>query len=190
MAVFVSQQTMDSLLARFPYLVEKTMKAEQEVRRVAQLDWRVIQTSCSTFFEAFGLLIIPLPVMHGEDCLSLGFLFGKNFGSLTFRMFLNSCKHRATDSSGWRVWARGAENVMEVPVVAVICFSGVKFFDFDLFISDDKLIMRCCRRFWVVLLTLSWDFFSIAALRLLGDHSMGAIAALSFPIHFQLELVL
>ncbi|KAL3689445.1 hypothetical protein R1sor_015754 [Riccia sorocarpa] len=77
MPVFVSQQTMDSLLARFPYLVEKKLKAGQEVRRVAQLDWRVIQTSCSTFFEAFGLEIVPLPVMHGEDCLSLGFLFGK-----------------------------------------------------------------------------------------------------------------
>ncbi|KAL2631556.1 hypothetical protein R1flu_016242 [Riccia fluitans] len=77
MPVFVSRNTMDSMLERFPYLVEKKLKAGQEVRRVAQLDWHVIQTSCSTFFEAVGLEMVPLPVMHGEDCLSLGFLFGK-----------------------------------------------------------------------------------------------------------------
>ncbi|BBN08925.1 phosphoribosyl 1,2-cyclic phosphate phosphodiesterase [Marchantia polymorpha subsp. ruderalis] len=77
MPVFVSQHTMDSVNAKFPYLVEKTLKEGQEVRRVAQLDWRVIDTSCSALFDAVGLEITPLPVMHGEDYLSLGFLFGK-----------------------------------------------------------------------------------------------------------------
>ncbi|KAL3696528.1 hypothetical protein R1sor_010604 [Riccia sorocarpa] len=77
--VFVSQHSMNSMLERFPYLVEKTVKEGQEVRRVAQLKWHVIDASCSTSFEAGGLEIVPLPVMHGEDYVSLGFLFGRKY---------------------------------------------------------------------------------------------------------------
>lgn len=38
------------------------MKEGQEVRRVAQFDWRVIEPSCNVTFEAAGLTFTPLPV--------------------------------------------------------------------------------------------------------------------------------
>ncbi|XP_048593860.1 putative hydrolase C777.06c isoform X1 [Brassica napus] len=75
--IFVSQYAMDSLAVKFPYLVQKKLKEGQEVRRVAQLDWRVIEEDCEKPFVASGLLFTPLPVMHGEDYVCLGFLFGE-----------------------------------------------------------------------------------------------------------------
>ena len=47
---------------KFPYLVQKKLKAGQEVRRVAQLDWKVIENDCKSSFVASGLEIVPLPV--------------------------------------------------------------------------------------------------------------------------------
>lgn len=79
--VFVSQHTMDSVVAKFPYLVSKKRKEGEQVRRVAQFDWRIIERSIEksldSSFEAAGLTFTPLPVWHGEDYLSLGFLFGR-----------------------------------------------------------------------------------------------------------------
>ncbi|PON72712.1 Metallo-beta-lactamase [Parasponia andersonii] len=62
---------------KFPYLVQKKLKEGQEVRRVAQLNWRIIEGNCEKSFVASGLQFIPLPVMHGEDYICLGFLFGQ-----------------------------------------------------------------------------------------------------------------
>ncbi|CAM6126731.1 unnamed protein product [Calypogeia fissa] len=76
MPIFLTQRTMESIHQKFPYLVRRPLKEGEEVRRVAQLDWRVIEASFSRF-EAAGLDIMPLPVMHGEDYISLGFLFGR-----------------------------------------------------------------------------------------------------------------
>ncbi|CAF2125433.1 BnaA03g57190D [Brassica napus] len=72
--VFLSQFTMESISTRFPYLVEK--KVKEVPRRVSQLDWRIIEENCDKPFTALGLSFTPLPVMHGEDYVALGFLFG------------------------------------------------------------------------------------------------------------------
>lgn len=76
--VFVNQFTMESVTVKFPYLVPKELKEGQELRRVAQFDWRKIESSCEIPFNVAGLQFTPLPVMHGEDYEALGFLFGKN----------------------------------------------------------------------------------------------------------------
>ncbi|KAL2343412.1 hypothetical protein Fmac_004697 [Flemingia macrophylla] len=60
----------------FPYLVQKKHREGQEIRRVAQFSWNVIADDCNQPFSASGLKLIPLPVMHGEDYICLGFLFG------------------------------------------------------------------------------------------------------------------
>lgn len=77
MPVFVTQHTMDSVKAKFPYLASKKRREGEEVRRVAQFDWRIIEASIDYRFEAAGLTFTPLPVWHGEDYISLGFLFGE-----------------------------------------------------------------------------------------------------------------
>lgn len=74
--VFLSQHSMQSVAAKFPYLVQKTLNENQEIRRVAQFDWKIIDNRCDTSFQAAGLFFTPLPVMHGEDYECLGFLFG------------------------------------------------------------------------------------------------------------------
>ncbi|KAG9439386.1 hypothetical protein H6P81_019551 [Aristolochia fimbriata] len=75
--IYLNQFSMDSIGVKFPYLVQKKLKVGQEVRRVAQLDWRIIESSCEKPFAASGIKFVPLPVMHGEDYISLGFLFGE-----------------------------------------------------------------------------------------------------------------
>uniref|UniRef100_A0A7I4DFZ0 Metallo-beta-lactamase domain-containing protein n=1 Tax=Physcomitrium patens TaxID=3218 RepID=A0A7I4DFZ0_PHYPA len=77
MPVFVTQHTMDSVALKFPYLASKKRKEGEELRRVAQFDWRVIEPSIDTRFQAGGLTFTPLPVYHGEDYICLGFLFGE-----------------------------------------------------------------------------------------------------------------
>jgi phosphoribosyl 1,2-cyclic phosphodiesterase len=62
MPVFVAQHTMDSVTAKFPYLVTKRRKEGEELRRVAQFDWRIIERSIDAPFEAAGLTFTPLPV--------------------------------------------------------------------------------------------------------------------------------
>ncbi|CAK9151967.1 unnamed protein product [Ilex paraguariensis] len=70
---------MESISVKFPYLLRKKLKEGQEVRRVAQLDWKIIENDCEKPFVASGLKLIPLPVMHGEDYTCLGFLFGETY---------------------------------------------------------------------------------------------------------------
>lgn len=53
---------LNSIAEKFPYLVTKKLKEGQEVRRVAQLDWRIIEENCETPFVASGLQFVPLPV--------------------------------------------------------------------------------------------------------------------------------
>ena len=84
-------------------MVKKKLKEGEEVRRVAQLDWRIIESDLQKPFTASGLEFVPLPVriaffyqlsffllhpfllvlyisqvIHGEDYICLGFLFGRN----------------------------------------------------------------------------------------------------------------
>ncbi|RVW89960.1 hypothetical protein CK203_036579 [Vitis vinifera] len=75
--VYLSQYAMESIATKFPYLVKKKLKEGQELRRVAQLDWKIIESNHEKPFVASGLQFVPLPVMHGEDYLCLGFLFGE-----------------------------------------------------------------------------------------------------------------
>ncbi|XP_077210932.1 putative hydrolase C777.06c [Tasmannia lanceolata] len=75
--IYLTQFAMDSIVVKFPYLVPKKIKEGQEVRRVAQLEWKIIESHCEKPFITSGLQFVPLPVMHGEDYISLGFLFGE-----------------------------------------------------------------------------------------------------------------
>ncbi|KAK7319104.1 hypothetical protein RJT34_03817 [Clitoria ternatea] len=75
--IYLSQHSMDSMEKRFSYLVQKEHKEGQEIRRVAQFRWNIIADDCNHPFFASGLKLIPLPVMHGEDYICLGFLFGE-----------------------------------------------------------------------------------------------------------------
>ncbi|ONK65172.1 uncharacterized protein A4U43_C07F34430 [Asparagus officinalis] len=76
--IYLTQYAMDSIAQKFPYLVQKKLKEGVEVRRVAQLDWKIIESCLERPFLSSGLEFVPLPVMHGEDYVSLGFLFGKS----------------------------------------------------------------------------------------------------------------
>ncbi|CAI0544855.1 unnamed protein product [Linum tenue] len=77
--IFLTQSAMESIAVKFPYLVQKKLKEGQEIRRVAQLDWQIIEEDCQKSFVASGLQVSPLPVMHGEDYVCLGFLFGEKY---------------------------------------------------------------------------------------------------------------
>ncbi|MCD9645419.1 hypothetical protein HAX54_034302 [Datura stramonium] len=59
--VYLSQYSMDSIVHKFPYLVQKKLKEGQEIRRVAQLDWQIIENDCGKPFVASGLEFVPLP---------------------------------------------------------------------------------------------------------------------------------
>ncbi|CAL9104667.1 unnamed protein product, partial [Musa textilis] len=67
----------NSIDIKFPYLMNKMWKEGQEVMPIAQLDWKVIESDPDKTFMASGLEFVPLPVLHGEDYVSLGFLFGQ-----------------------------------------------------------------------------------------------------------------
>ncbi|XP_018684077.2 putative hydrolase C777.06c isoform X2 [Musa acuminata AAA Group] len=75
--IYATKFTMDSIAIKFPYLMNKMWKEGQEVTPIAQLDWKVIESDPDITFMASGLEFVPLPVLHGEDYVSLGFLFGQ-----------------------------------------------------------------------------------------------------------------
>ncbi|TQD70726.1 hypothetical protein C1H46_043737 [Malus baccata] len=75
--IYLSHYAMESVAVKFPYLIKKKLVEGQEVRRVAQLDWRIIEESIETPFLVSDLQFVPLPVMHGEDYICLGYLFGE-----------------------------------------------------------------------------------------------------------------
>ncbi|KAL7129629.1 hypothetical protein ABFS83_13G081200 [Erythranthe nasuta] len=77
--IYLTEYAMESIAVKFPYLVQKKLKPGQEIRRVAQLDWKIIENDCNKPFVVSGLRIVPLPVMHGEDYVCLGFLFGERY---------------------------------------------------------------------------------------------------------------
>uniref|UniRef100_A0A0E0NYS7 Protein kinase domain-containing protein n=1 Tax=Oryza rufipogon TaxID=4529 RepID=A0A0E0NYS7_ORYRU len=75
--IFLTQFTMDSVAARFPYLMKNNLEEGDEGSQVIQLDWRIIEGDIDKPFVSSGLEFVPLPVMHGEDYVCLGFLFGR-----------------------------------------------------------------------------------------------------------------
>ncbi|XP_066332393.1 putative hydrolase C777.06c [Miscanthus floridulus] len=75
--IFLTQFTMDSVAARFPNLVKQKLQEGDDFARPAQLDWTIIEGDVDKPFVASELEFWPLPVMHGEDYVCLGFLFGR-----------------------------------------------------------------------------------------------------------------
>ncbi|CAL4934924.1 unnamed protein product [Urochloa decumbens] len=75
--IFLTQFTLDSVAARFPNLVKQNLQEGDEFARPAQLDWTIIEGDVDKPFVASELEFLPLPVMHGEDYVCLGFLFGR-----------------------------------------------------------------------------------------------------------------
>lgn len=77
--VFLNQDTMNAVKRQFYYLVPKDTPELQAdgrpyvKRLVAALDYRIVE-DFEPFYAA-GLKMIPLPVMHGEDMVCLGFAF-------------------------------------------------------------------------------------------------------------------
>ncbi|GBG73379.1 hypothetical protein CBR_g16093 [Chara braunii] len=73
--VYLSATCMSHVAKQFPYLAMRHDPVTGDVpRRVSQLDWRIIEESPHVVYDVEGLLIRPLPVMHGEDLVALGFL--------------------------------------------------------------------------------------------------------------------
>ncbi|KAF0902674.1 hypothetical protein E2562_018302 [Oryza meyeriana var. granulata] len=66
-----------SVAARFSYLMKNKLEEGDEVSQVAQLDWTIIEGDIDKPFVSSGLEFVPLPVMHGEDYVCSGFLFGR-----------------------------------------------------------------------------------------------------------------
>jgi hypothetical protein len=65
----------NSIATKFPYLVQKKYKEGQEVRRVAQLDWRIIEDQCEKPFVASGLGFVPLPVSSSISFLIILYIY-------------------------------------------------------------------------------------------------------------------
>ncbi|XP_052179565.1 putative hydrolase C777.06c [Diospyros lotus] len=120
--IFLSQEAMDSVSVKFPYLLKKKLKDGQEVRRVSQLEWKIIENDCKKPFVASGLKLVPLPVMHGEDYVCLGFLFGEKYKVAYISdvsRFIPTTEHYISKSSGQQLdllildtlYKKGSHNV-------------------------------------------------------------------------------
>lgn len=59
---------------KFPYLIPKKLKEGQELRRVAQLDWKIIEEDCEKPFVASSLKFVPLPVSSSTSFLIIIFI--------------------------------------------------------------------------------------------------------------------
>ncbi|KAF8684770.1 hypothetical protein HU200_044193 [Digitaria exilis] len=75
--IFLTQFTLDSVAARFPNLVKQSLQEHDDFAKPSQLDWTIIEDDVDKPFIASELEFFPLPVMHGEDYVCLGFLFGR-----------------------------------------------------------------------------------------------------------------
>ncbi|XP_074267294.1 putative hydrolase C777.06c [Silene latifolia] len=75
--IYATQECVDSVLSRFPHLsMEADKKGRVQRQESPPVDWRIIEGQYENPFVASGLQFNPLPVMHGEDYVSLGYLFG------------------------------------------------------------------------------------------------------------------
>lgn len=76
--VFLTTDTFETVRKAFSYLTDTPTPvpgAPVVVRSIARLSWKMIEPWKS--FQACDLDVIPIPVMHGEDYVSMGFEFGK-----------------------------------------------------------------------------------------------------------------
>jgi len=60
--IFLTQFTMDSVVRRFPYLVEQKPEDGDEDAQAAKIDWKIIEEDVDKPFVASGLEFVPLPV--------------------------------------------------------------------------------------------------------------------------------
>eukprot|EP01041_Mallomonas_annulata_P000560 gene560-1076_t len=80
MEVYLSDDCLKVVRRVFFYLFPKNSEAESKssnsvVRHVSNVRWNVIESYKP--FVAAGLEVTPIPVMHGEDLQSMGFIFGR-----------------------------------------------------------------------------------------------------------------
>lgn len=73
--VFVNEETLDAVRTTFPYLALPPPADATVKRWVASLAFPLIRPFEK--FEAAGLELVPVPVVHGEDCICMGFVFGE-----------------------------------------------------------------------------------------------------------------
>mmetsp|Transcript_2556 Transcript_2556/g.5324 ORF Transcript_2556/g.5324 Transcript_2556/m.5324 type:complete len:352 (-) Transcript_2556:313-1368(-) len=73
--VFLDAPTLAEIKRSFPYLMPKSQEGQSVKRWVAALDFKEIKKFQP--FTAADLEVTPVPVMHGEDLVSLGFCFGE-----------------------------------------------------------------------------------------------------------------
>lgn len=87
MPVFLSKKTLSDVSSTFDYLMPKDEETKIEngvasdiVRRVARIDWEVF-----AYFRPFspvnGIEFTPIPLIHGGDYISAGFLIRGDFDS-------------------------------------------------------------------------------------------------------------
>jgi len=95
--VFCNRATFEVCAQSYPYLVPKmreaTQKREGIERRVASLDWRLIDNT-TPFEIPGGLKVTPLPLFHGGDYISLGFAFGEDAGEFVYLSDVSSVPER------------------------------------------------------------------------------------------------
>ena len=73
--IYLSSECMETITKVLGYLIPKPVQDDSPTRTVASLKWNVIEPYIP--LNVLGLDIIPIPVMHGEDMTSLGFIFGE-----------------------------------------------------------------------------------------------------------------
>ena len=95
--VFCNRATFEVCAQSYPYLVPKVREATQKKegieRRVASLDWQLIDNTTS-FEIPGGLKVTPLPLFHGGDYISLGFAFGEDLGEFVYLSDVSSVPER------------------------------------------------------------------------------------------------
>ena len=77
---YLTQKTMNTFNSQFPYIVKASAKEGVIDRRVAQLDFHIMEDDPAKPLQTFnvcGLDITGLPVYHGGDYMCMGYVFGK-----------------------------------------------------------------------------------------------------------------
>nr|CAB3486996.1 unnamed protein product [Digitaria exilis] len=60
--IFLTEFTMDSVVRRFPYLVQQRPEDGDQDAQAAKIDWKIIEEDVDKPFVASGLEFVPLPV--------------------------------------------------------------------------------------------------------------------------------
>jgi phosphoribosyl 1,2-cyclic phosphodiesterase len=75
--VYLSQDCLDVVRRVFSYLFPSEIESPNKVIRfVSNISWNIISPYAP--FKVCNIEFKPIPVIHGEDLISMGYLFGKN----------------------------------------------------------------------------------------------------------------